>query len=601
VTLERRAIIARLRRRLAQLAFDRGGLIALATLVLYIWLAPTQFVDGDNAEFATLGSVGGIAHPSGYPLYLLWLRAMAWLPGSTPAHSAAIATAMLAALQILVLHAACRAWGARAIAATVAVAVFAAGPVVLRIHTEAEVFALNGLIAATVLWLAAANGPLRGARRAALLGVVAGLGLSNHLTCALLAPVGILALVRAVREAETPRPVVVALAAVGLVAGLTPYLYLVVQPETAISWGRIDSFDALVGHVLRRDYGGPGAFSGHGATVPALDSLTALGLTIGRAWLWLLPFIGLGTLGLRSVRAGAGEPRWGWAMLAISWLLAGPLLAARFNVPPVGLGLYVCQRFHILPALLLTIPVAVGLDQLGSRWANKVGGSFVRSLPATSLLATLAFVAIAGTSLPHIVAVHSPAVESGVRNVLRTLPPNAVVITSADELYFGAGYLQTFYDERPDVFVVDWATFPLPWYRERLVRAGLGFPLQGDRPPSVRFANRVFAAGRPLFVDRYEGNIVNAFPSHPFGILIQVLPRDATPPELDAVVEINRAVYAKFDLAYPRPGLDDEFATELHRRYAETWAILGRALLGAGNKRDAAWAFALARQLEPQP
>src|ERR1043165_3653904 len=92
------------------LLLDRGGLIAVAALAAYLWIAPPWIVDGDNAELATLGAVGGGAHPTGYPAYLLWLRLTSWLPGATPAHTAAIATAILAAIQLLVLHAACRAW-----------------------------------------------------------------------------------------------------------------------------------------------------------------------------------------------------------------------------------------------------------------------------------------------------------------------------------------------------------------------------------------------------------------------------------------------------------------------------------------------------------
>ncbi len=168
---------------LARLAYERGALIGLATLVLYIWIAPAHIVDGDNGEFATLGTIGGIAHPTGYPLYLLWLHLMSWLPASSPAHAAAIATAILGAASIVVLHAACRAWGARPLAATAAVALFAAAPIVLRIYTEAEVFALNGLIVAAVLWLAAAEGPLRGCWRTRSCSASwPGSGSSNHLT-----------------------------------------------------------------------------------------------------------------------------------------------------------------------------------------------------------------------------------------------------------------------------------------------------------------------------------------------------------------------------------------------------------------------------------
>src|ERR1043166_8371905 len=176
---------------------------------------------GSSARGSAGPAVGGRGDPPGYPLYVLWLRAWSWLPGSTPAHTAALATVILGAAALLVLHAACRAWGARPLAASIAVAVYAAAPIIVRYHSEAEVFALNHLIAALVLWLAAARGPLRGAWRGAALGLVAGLGLANHLTCALLAPVGILGLVRALRESR-PRLAAAALALVGLAVGLVP-------------------------------------------------------------------------------------------------------------------------------------------------------------------------------------------------------------------------------------------------------------------------------------------------------------------------------------------------------------------------------------------
>src|ERR1044071_8025362 len=93
-------------------AAQRCGVpVAVVAMVVYCAVASPFVVDGDNAEFATLGAVGGRSHPPGYPLYVLWLRAWSWVPGHSPAHSAAFATAMLGAAALLVLHAACRAWG----------------------------------------------------------------------------------------------------------------------------------------------------------------------------------------------------------------------------------------------------------------------------------------------------------------------------------------------------------------------------------------------------------------------------------------------------------------------------------------------------------
>ena len=57
-----------------------AAVLGLATLVLYVLIAPPWIVEGDNAELAGLGALGGAAHPSGYPLYVLWLRVWSWLP-----------------------------------------------------------------------------------------------------------------------------------------------------------------------------------------------------------------------------------------------------------------------------------------------------------------------------------------------------------------------------------------------------------------------------------------------------------------------------------------------------------------------------------------
>jgi len=590
-----------LRRRLANLAFERGGLISLATLVLYVWLAPPYIVVGDNAEFATLGAIGGVAHPTGYPLYLIWLRAMSWLPAQSPAHAAAIATAILGAVQVLVLHAACRAWGARATAASLAVGLFAAGPVVLRIQTEAEVFALNGLIAALVLSLAAAQGPLRGSRRAIVLGLVAGLGLANHVTCVLLAPVGILGVVRGVREASHPRGATVALAALGLVIGLTPYLYLMATRDTLISWTRIDDLRDLVHHFLRSDYGGPGQFSPHGTDVPVLTSLVAMAGTIARAWLWLPLALGLGVLVSRLARPGAPESRWAWAMLVVSIVVTGPVLASRFNVVPEGLGLYVVRRFHILPALLLAPAVAVGFEQIGTWMQRRFPHGSLRSNGIGALISIVAFASVVGLSLPHLLRLHSPAVELSLRNTLRSLPQDAVVIVQTDLAHFGIGYLQGALGERPDVTVIMWPQISSPVYRDRLAsRAGIKIVPSATGVTTVEVAEQVLAMKRPLFVDPYNSNIAKSFPIYPYGILFRILPHGERPPPIEDVFALNRAMFEGFDLGYPIPGPDDEYATELHKLYARVWTMIAQGLGVAGHRDEQAIAKAFAMALSPR-
>jgi len=564
------------------IAFERGWLLGGAVLMLYVWLAPAHIVDGDNAEFSLLGATGGGAHPSGYPLYVLYLRAMRWLPGSTPAHTAALATALLAALSMVVLHAAARAWGARPAAASLACAVFAGAPVILAMYTEAEVFALNGLVVGSVLWLAAKRGPLTGYARAGALGLVAGLGMSNHLTCALVGPIGILGVVRGAREA--PRaPVAVALAVAGFVLGLTPYLYLLVAPVHEGTWGNEKSLADVVTVFLRREYGGPGAFAGNAEQVPALTSFGALVWTLARSWWFVPPLAGLGFAALRVARPRAdGETRVAWACWWTSFVVAGPLLVTRFDVPPEGVGMYVVARFHILPALLLAIPIAEAITPFVAR---------IRSEALAHGLAFAVFAGAAGTALPHVLHVHAPAVEDQALSMLRALPEHAVVIGTDDDLGAGTMYAQQVLHERPDVDYIHRPMLGLPWYRDRIRARGF----DGDG-----LIDDVLAKGRPVFVQGSEKDVLAQLPHYRWFILFRVLPRDQPVPSLDEVIAINKAVYEKLVIDYERPGSDDEWPTVIHNRYARTWRALGGELEAAGRHDEARAALELSRAVGPR-
>jgi hypothetical protein len=565
---------------LRAIAVERGGLIALAALIAYLAFASPHVVDADNAEFSMLGAIGGRAHPSGYPLYVLWLRLWSALPGATPAHTAALATAVLGALTVAALHAACRAWGARPVAATISVAMFAAAPVVVRYACEAEVFALNDLVAAVVLWLAAGAGPLRGRWRGAALGLVAGLGLADHLTCALVAPVGLLGVARAVRES---RATTWAIAAAGLAVGLSPYAYLAIADGPA-SWGRVASAADLLGFIARRDYGAT-ALAASGGDVPWTTSLAAWAVTVGRTWLWLPGAGGVAMLVAR-IRRPAGESRWAWGMLAASFALAGPVLATRFNIDPHGIGRHICERFHLLPSLVLAVPVAALVDLAGDR--------LPRPVPATAL-AGLGFAVLALAGGPALARIHSPAMELGVRNLLRSLPPDAIAVVIADDHCSGGRYLQLARGERPDVALVCAGMLPMPAYRDAW--AGRGLALRSRNDP--RLGDALLATGRPVFVDPFIHVVLDAFPAYPFGVLRRVLPRDAAPPPVGEVAAINRDLYRAFDLDYPRPDRDDDYPALAHMRYAATWAGLAKVLDAAGDRDAAHDAKELAYQLLP--
>ncbi|MBA3461968.1 MAG: DUF2723 domain-containing protein [Deltaproteobacteria bacterium] len=586
-----------LRRWITDVMVRRGGWVVLATLGLYLWVAPSTIMTGDNADFAAVGAVGGSAHPSGYPLYVMWLRLWSWLPG-TPAHAAAVATVMLSAAVIFVLHAACRAWGARPLAASIAVALFATAPIVLRIHTEADVFPLNCLICATVVWLSAAEGPLRGTRRAAVLALIAGLGLAHNLTCVLVAPIGILGFVRGMREANAlGRTIALSLGA--FVLGLVPYAYLFVAGDTPVSWGSVDSFGELVHHVMRRDYG-VFKLSNKGDGLAIGKNIVAFGASVGRAYLWIPALVGVVALGISLVRPHGHEPRSGWIALAASFVLAGPVFAAMFNRDPVNLGLYLVQRFHLQAMMVFAVFVAVGLDRIGTEIEARTGGRYARIAP---LLAVASFVIGAALSLPFVARVHTPAVERGLRNMLGSLPPAAIVIGSTDELHFGAGYLQFATGLRPDVTVISAGQLGLSYYRDRLARrTGIVVvkPRDAAEKVTVTVAEQALATGRPVFIDPFQGNIAVAFPTYPYGLVFRVLPRGTALPSIDAIFAMNKLLFERYDFGYSFPGPDDQFATQYHVIYVRTWTAIWSALSPVNHREERAFAQSMIDALSPR-
>lgn len=593
--------------KVARLLFERGGLIAVVALLLYVWIAPPHLSTGDNAEFATLGEIGGAAHPSGYPLYVIWLRVWSWLPVESPAHAAALATCLLGGLTVLVLHAACRAWGASAAAASFAVAMVAAAPIVVRLHTEAEAFALNGLIAATVLWFAAERGPFRGTRRAVALALVAGLGISNHLTCVFVAPIGLLGAIRGIRESSHGRVAVIGASLGALAIGLLPYGYLLIVEETRGSWGKVASFQELLHHFFRMDYGGPGELGPKDRGGTALENVIAMARTLARGYLWIPLAMGLAGIVAHIWRPQpdvARESRFAWAMFGVSWLLAGPLLMARFNLRPEGATAYITQRFHMLPTILLAIPIAVGIGRIGHWGQQHSRSQLLRSPLAGAVLPVIAMVSLLVVTLPRIASARSRATERALTNMLRTLPPDAVVIGTPDDFHFGMGYLQGALGERPDVCVITWQLVGLPYIRER-IRRQLGFmikeqPAGSSQKLSVAVAEQILATGRPLFIDDLQAGIGTSFTVWPYGLLYRVLPRGAPPPTIKEVFGINKVLYDRYEFGYEFPSVADIVPAQYHLQYATAWKAIADGLLLQNLPEEARYAQQMAYALAPE-
>ena len=552
------------------------GLVAFA---FYAALAPTALCGADNAEFVTLMTEPGVAHPPGYPIYTLYLRAMAWLPGATAAHTAAIATAILGASAIAAIVAGAMRWGASRSVAALAGLLVATELHVLAVHNHAEVFALNNLIAALIVLVAA---PRSGhpTRRAGILGLLAGIGLANHHSIVLLAPLGLWAVYGAVRAAASwPRAIAAAIA--GGLIGLLPYLVLFAAPDdcaACLSWGEFERIADIGHHFLRGDYGTT-SLAAKGERAP-LTHLIAFAQAIARGSFIAVPVLAL--LGLarmwRDDRGLAGV--WGATLL-----LCGPVFIALFNLSADGIGAEIVARFYALPILMCTPLVAAA-----ARAAPR---------PAKWLLAAFA-IACSMVNGADVSKRCTGVIDHYVVDNLAPLPPDAILFGTGDHRSFGISYMQQVEHVRPDVDWVDGMLLAHSWYADRVERR-----LKVDLPrstatgiPILEFVLAAQQTGRPVFATHIFAEALTALPSYPIGPTIRLLPPGGRPPPPRVLAAQNAELFETLRLQQPLSSVESAWEREVYPSYARPWNSIAATLDQIGDPVGAAQARKMAAVYE---
>ena len=557
----------------ANLSCDRkiAGLFFAIALVVYAATSAPQVLGGDSGEFATLAATGGVAHPPGYPLYVLLLRALRWIPALEPAHRASLISALVGAIACGLLYRAARAWGASPIASAIATVTFTFAPLTWHLATCPEVFSLNALVAIILVLLAARTpeDPRAALRQATLLALVAGLGVSNHHSIVLVVPIGLFAWLVAARASK--RPYAALLLSLGaLAAGLLPYAYLMYaartsDPATTWLWGDTKTLGGLVAHFLRREYGTTQLGLSNAKPEVIAQVVTFLKATLFE--LRGIPILGLLGLALATKRGGKIF-QWRWLMLLASVLLSGPLFLMRFNIPPRGIGAGIAERFYLLPWTLLLVACARALDSLA-----------IVKMRRVRWLAPAAFAAVASTTAFESVREHHrPTVAHYVRNALNLVEPNAILVGGGDHRFGAFLYARLALGLRKDVAFVHGTLMLSTWYppqADALVGRSLT-RAENHLLSGGRLIGELLATRRPVYLtDWVVDDFRKTLPTYPIGPLIRVAPQFIPLPE--EVYLQNDNAYAHFELEPSPPRNMDSWEGDLFSSYARPWKSLADA------------------------
>ena len=439
-------------------------------LALYVATMPHTVALEDDGWFLIVGWFLGIGHPPGYPLHTLISSLFLKLPWGSPALLGHLLSAVLGALACGAVYGCTRLLGVSALIALIGAWLFAVSEHFWAQAIITEVYTLNVLclfgIFALLLYLRRHGDDRRAWVAAAFL---YGVSLGNHWPLMVLASPGLLlAALPMWREFTRRLPL---LAGTFLLGVVPPYAWMVGRwlQEPAFSFpGTLRSPDDVVAHITRR------AYSEVDTSVSAgwSDKLEFL-QWLGTDFVWqltlpgfLLALVGLAALIRRPPRTGPtsvqGDSALDWAG---RW--AGPAIFVGQSVLLLWLLNFDFDFFHVqvfraYPLVcygLLAIWAAMGLQRAVTWAEHRVPWSAFRRPRLLLGLAGVAGLAMVGCSTTAHWEANNRAdsnfAQHYVDMVFEVLPPDAVILTTGDEITLPLGYSHFVAGRRPDVRLVE--------------------------------------------------------------------------------------------------------------------------------------------------
>jgi hypothetical protein len=440
--------------RLDALGRNAPLIVGAVAFVAYLRTLMPGIAFGDWGEMQTVPHILGIAHPTGYPTYIL----LAWLTELIPIGSVALRanllSAVLVSLAVAIATAITIRLGVRPLIAIAAGIATAAVGTVWAAATVAEVNPLHLFFAAALLHRALVWEERRRVRDLALGGLLVGLSLGNHLLTVFIAPFVALFVLWVGRREIIARPWILLAAGGATLLGLLVYLYIPIAASRspALPYNHPVTLDAVWWLVSGTQFRGQFDFLSAAGPGRFIDSLPSLwNLLVSRATP-ILPLLGFGGLAVLLWRRPA------FGLMSIAILVLGLYVWANYLE---------LEHYLLVPWLIIGIGAAVALDAIADGLAAGLSMAGIGRTGSAGVGRAVGGVGFAVGGVGLVLALllgltnWRGADRSGdlsgseyVDSVFTMLPQNAAILSEWDAstpLWHGQQVLGL----RPDVLVVD--------------------------------------------------------------------------------------------------------------------------------------------------
>ena len=498
--------------------------VVVFSIVLYVQFAARDVMFGDGPELTLAAVLDGVGHPPGYPLWIMLGHLASLLPiGSLP-FRVNITACLYHALTVGMVF-----LSGYVLTKKIGPALFAAGllglasPLFVMWSLQAEVFSLNDCFAAAIvllslMWL---DAPAK-YRIALPLAATFGLGMSNHQTLVLLAPLPCWA-AWCGRGAFTDVKKALLLFAGSIFTCILcfalPYIHTFVVSQHLQGWhfGSAPTMSALLYLIERRAYGSfdlVAIASERGGTM--ISHLWAL-LGAG-GWPYAGILAGMAGLAIRSQWSRFTS----MCIIILSLLLFSTVASLNIETQP---ALSTFQRFGLLPLVALA-PFSACAVFIVEKFSRR---SYVqRAVGAVAMLAVCSYAVILFPAR-SLAEIHDT--RTLYRDISNALPRHAILLTGGDAFEIPSLYFQAVEGWRPDVTSVSFGYLSDPAYAHSLEQY-MTVPLQASytNDPVLRRDILVYTnPKRPFFVagDPFMVQPSSRFIARINGVVSQMLPSTA--------------------------------------------------------------------------
>ena len=589
---------------------------AVTACIYYCTLMPS-IPGGDSGELVAEGCELGTAHPPGYPLYTLMLHMLTYLPekvfGTMAARANMMCSLLTAAASALISHTVyvwpsfSRAGGQRLEAGSkegksyaVLLGSIAAGllyscsPLPWLYATGSEVFALNNLFAALLVYLTVKYA--RNPRCDAVIyagAFVSGLGLCNQHTLILFEAPAIAWILWTQRKVMA-RGKFLKLS-LCFFTGLLPYAYLPIIQFTAPkrgSWGEMTSLQGFWRHFRRADYGTFRLYSVSQETEGLFERLAAhLWDFTERQSLYIGPFVALYGIWLSlSRKKRTGSPGKRAKKNAGKVDNSSPIDTSTITWALVSMYAFYQVVFHTLSNMPLKTPLLFGVHARFWMQPNIILFVFLgraltaASYPSAGIRCTLAVALIAlqmGRWWESMDQSQNTFLQGYAGGILDSIPEGSLYFTNYDQQWTATRYLHVCEGRNKELPFMNLSMMTFWWFwGQRKLFPKVTFPrlyLSGRETAQYRrgesftftellnanvgnFPGGIYLGGEPSDPDDYK----SLYEKVPHGLLSRLHPRSRGPVDIDSWLRESRHAWDHVHANLPK-------LPDLEKYSEETW------------------------------